>query len=105
MCKHTSNSIIERLLGQVARLVGRVHDFVVEHREVKGKTQADGVSGGKVCLGDLSGILVSLERLVGRFLAAITESELGKVTVVVTLPVRPLDINSQKDHRDTDILW
>ena len=84
--QHTGNSVIKRLLGEVAGLVRRVHDFVVEYGEVKGKTKADGVGGSKVSLGDLGGILVSLKRLVGRLLTAITKSELGKVTVVVTLP-------------------
>ena len=83
----TSNGIIESLFGQLASLVGRVEDLVVEDGEVKGKTKADGVSGGKVLGSDLSGGFVSLERLVSRSLALVTNSELGEVAVVVALPV------------------
>jgi hypothetical protein len=84
----TSNSIIESLLGQLASLVGRVEDLVVEDGEVQGKTKADGVGGSKVLGSDLSGGLVSLERLVGRGLALVANGELSEVAVVVTLPVK-----------------
>jgi hypothetical protein len=72
----------------MAGLVGRVENLVVEDGEVQGETETDGVSGSEVSLGNLGGVLVSLERLVGRRLALVTESKLGEVTVVVTLPVR-----------------
>lgn len=36
------------LLGQVASALGRVQDLVVEHREVQGQTQTDGVGRGQV---------------------------------------------------------
>lgn len=85
---HTSNGVVESLLGQLASLVGRVEDLVVEDREVQGKTETDGVSGSKVLRGNLGGGLVSLERLVGGCLALVTNGELGKVTVVVALPKR-----------------
>lgn len=84
----TSNGVIESLLGQLASLVGRVEDLIVEDGEVQGKTETDGVGGSKVLGGDLSGGLVSLERLVGGCLALVTNSELGKVAVVVALPTR-----------------
>ncbi len=71
----------------MASLVRGVQDLVVEHGEVKGETQTDGVSRGKLGLGDLGGSLVSLKRLVGGVLAAVTDGELGEVAVVVTLPV------------------
>ena len=83
----TSNSIIEGLLGEVAGLVGGVEDLVVEDGEVESETQTDGVSGGELGLSNLGSSLVSLERLVGRVLAAVANGELGEVTVVVTLPV------------------
>lgn len=35
-------------LGQVARALGRVQDLVVEHGEVEGQPQADGVRGRQV---------------------------------------------------------
>lgn len=83
----TSNGIIESLLGEVASLIGGVQDLIVKDGEVEGKTQADGVSRGKLSLSNLSSGLVGFERLVGGVLAAVANSELGKVTVVVTLPV------------------
>jgi hypothetical protein len=70
----------------VASLVRRVEDLVVEDREVKSQTEADGVSGGKVSLSNFSSALVGLERGISSTLAAVANSELGKVTVVVTLP-------------------
>ena len=84
----TSNSVIESLLGQLASLVGRVEDLVVEDGEVQGKTKTDGVGGSQVLGSDLSGGLVSLEGLVGGSLALVANGELGKVAVVVTLPVK-----------------
>ena len=82
------DGIVEGSLGEVASLVGRVQDLVVEDGEVKSKSETDGVGGGEVGLGNLGGVLVSLERLVGGGLALVTKSELGEVTVVITLPVR-----------------
>jgi len=83
----TSNGVVESLLGQLASLVGRVEDLVVEDGEVQGKTKADGVGGGKVLGSNLGGSLVSLERLVGGGLALVTNGELGEVAVVVALPM------------------
>jgi len=74
----------------VASLVGGVKDLVIEDGEVEGKTKADGVGRGKLGLGNLGGSLVRLKRLVGRVLALVANGELGKVAVVVTLPVRIL---------------
>lgn len=85
--KLTSDSIIESLLGEMAGLVGRVQDLVVENGEVKGKTKADWVCWRKVGLSNFGCVLVSLKRLVGRLLSLVANGELGKVTVVVTLPV------------------
>lgn len=98
------NSIVESLLGQVASAVGRVQDLVVEDREVQGQTQADGVGGGELGLSNVGGRLwtqsmsalqvnhVVASYLVGLVcggsgnLALLAGSELGEVTVVVTLP-------------------
>lgn len=85
MIQLTSNGIVESKLGEVASLVGGVQDFIVEDREVKGETETDGVSGGKVSGGNLGSSLVSLEGVVGSTLAAVANGELGEVTVVVTL--------------------
>lgn len=84
---HTSNGVIESLLGQLASLVGRVEDLVVENGEIQGQTEADGVSRGEVGSSNVGGSLVSLERLVGRSLALVTNGKLGKVTVVIALPM------------------
>ena len=78
------------MLGEVAGLVGSVQDLVVENGEVEGQTQADGVSGRQLSLGDLGGGLIRVERLVGRLLAAVTDSELREVSVVIALPGRTL---------------
>lgn len=83
----TGNRIIERLLGEVAGLVGGVEDLVVEDGEVQGETKADGVGRGELGLGNLGGSLVGLEGLVGGVLAAVANGELGEVAVVITLPV------------------
>jgi hypothetical protein len=96
----------------VASAIGGVQNLVVEDREVKGQTKADGVGGGQLCLGDIGGVLKECTlaggaREIGRAscgvggshlvslvssgsggLALLAGSELGKVTVVVTLPVR-----------------
>jgi hypothetical protein len=74
----------------MASLVWGIEDFVVEHGEVEGKTEADWVGWGQVCLSDFGGSLVSLERLVGRGLALVADGKLGKVAVVITLPAREL---------------
>lgn len=84
----TSNGVIKSLLGKMAGLVWRVENLVVEDRKVECKAKADGVSGRKLGGRDLSRCFVCLQRLVGRCFALISQSELGKVTVVVALPVR-----------------
>ena len=50
------------LLGELARLVRRVGDLVVEHREVERQTQADGVCGGHLGLADIKRRLHGRER-------------------------------------------
>ena len=84
--KHTRNRIIERLLGEVASLVGGVQDLVVEDGEVESETEADRVRGRQFGLCNLGGGLVRIQRLVGRLLSSVTDSELGEVSVVITLP-------------------
>ena len=71
----------------MASLVGSVKDLVVEDGEVKGKAEADGVGGRKLGLGNVGSVLVGIDRLVGGVLALVANGELGKVTVVITLPV------------------
>lgn len=71
----------------MASLVGGVEDLVVEDREVEGQAKTDGVGRSKVGGSNLSSGLVGLERSIGSTLAVVANSELSKVTVVVTLPV------------------
>lgn len=83
----TSNGIIESLLGKVASLVGGIENLVVEDGEVEGEAETDGVSGGQLSLSNLGSRLVGLKGLVGRVLALVANGKLGKITVVVTLPI------------------
>lgn len=80
------NGIIECLLGEVAGSVGAVEDFVVEHREVEGQTESDGVGRGKLGNGNVRGSLVGFQRLVSRLLSLVTGGELSEVSVVVSHP-------------------
>lgn len=80
------NGVVKRLLSEVARTVGRVEDLVVEHREVEGQTETNGVSGRKLGLGNVGGSLVGVVGLVGSLLLLVADSELGEVAVVVALP-------------------
>ena len=86
MRKLTSNGVIESLLRKVASLIRGVENLVVEDGEVEGKTETDGMCGRKISLGNVGSGSVGLERLVGGSLALVAKSELGKITVVVTLP-------------------
>lgn len=47
------DGVVECLLGEVARAVGRVEDLVVENAEVERETEADGVRGRQLCDGDV----------------------------------------------------
>ena len=101
----TSNGVVESLLGKVAGLVRRVQDFIVENGEVKGKTKADWVRWCQVGLSNFGGVLVSLERLVGRLLSLVANGKLSKITVVITLPFRELVIETSQMKEGTNILW
>lgn len=54
------DGVIEGLLGQVASTVRRVENLVVEHGEVEGQAEADGVGGSQLGLGDIGGGLLRL---------------------------------------------
>jgi hypothetical protein len=71
----------------MACLIRRVQNFIIEHGEVEGETKANWVCRRKVSLSNFGSVLVGLERLVGGFLALLTNGELSKVTVIVTLPI------------------
>ena len=48
-----SNSVVERLLREVAGTVGAVENLVVEDGEVEGQTQADGVGRRELRLSNI----------------------------------------------------
>jgi hypothetical protein len=83
----TGNSIIKCLFGQVTCLVWGVQDLVVEDGEVEGEAETDWVGWCEVGLGNFGSVLIGLKGLIGRLLALITNGELSKVAVIVTLPV------------------
>ena len=87
MVVRTGNGIIESLLRQLAGLVWRVHDLVVEDRKVQRKTKADWVSRSQAVSSDFGGSLVGLERLVRRVLPPVANRELRKVAMIIALPV------------------
>ena len=101
------NSIVEGLLGEVARLVGRVEDLVIEDGEVEGEAETDGVSWSKISLSNLSGGFVCLKRLVGGFLSLLGNSEFSEVAVVIALPVdwNQYAISGKRLSRLAHILW
>jgi hypothetical protein len=98
--KHTSNGVIKRLLSQVACLIWRIENLVVEDGEIEGKAQTDGVCWGEVSVCNFSSCLVSLKRLVGRSLTLVANSKLSEITVVVTLPVSCVNLMSSAHFRD-----
>ena len=51
-------------LGELASLLWRVEDLVVEDGEVEGEAQPDGVGGLHLTFADLEGVLVGLLRVV-----------------------------------------
>jgi hypothetical protein len=81
------NRIVKRLLGEVARTVGRVEDLVVEYGEVEGETETDWVGGREFSDRNVRRGLVGLERLVGAVLALVASGKLSKVAVVVAHPI------------------
>lgn len=83
----TSNSVVKCLLGEMASLIRRVEDLVVEDGKVQRETETDGVSRGEISSGNLRRSFVGLQRLISRDLALVTESEFREVAVVVALPV------------------
>ena len=93
----TGNSIIECLLGEMASLIRRVENLVVEDGEVEGEAKTDGVRRRQLGLSNLSGGLVGIERLVGRRLTTVANRKLGKVTVIVALPVKRSVVKMQNN--------
>lgn len=71
----------------MASLVRRVEDLIVKDGEVERKAETNWMGRCEVGSCDLSGRLVSFQRLVGRIFALVANGELGEIAVVVTLPV------------------
>ena len=88
-----TDGIIEGGLSESASLGGVVEDFVVEHREVKGKSESDGVSGAEFGIGDLRSLGVTLESTIGSFLVVISGGVLSDVSVVITLHLEEEDLS------------
>jgi hypothetical protein len=44
------DGLVEGLLRDLARLLRRRQDLVVEHREIEGQPQTNGVRGRQVCI-------------------------------------------------------
>lgn len=70
----------------MASLIGRVEDLVIENGKVEGKAKTDRMSRGKISASNLSRGLVCLQRLIGRDLTLVALGELGKITMIITLP-------------------
>ena len=108
----------------MASTVGRVQDLVVEDREVQRQAETDRVGrcelslgnvGGRLCDG-VSCLLISEGVVIASYLvglvcsgrgdlALLTGSELGKVTVVVSLPMWLLVLDTSREPVCTHILW
>jgi hypothetical protein len=89
----------------VASLIGRVEDLVVEDGEVQGKTKTDWVRRGEVGLSNFGSVLVGLQRQVRRTLSLLGDGELGKVSVVITLPEHSVEREKKAVEVLTYILW
>lgn len=84
------------LLRQLTSFLGRVQDLVVEHREIQGQTQSDGMRGLHLGLGDLKGLLIGLLRVFQHLGAVIARGHLSqipknKASVSQTTLTKPLE--------------
>ena len=79
-------------LGELASLLGRVEDLIVEDGEVERQTEADGMRGLHLGLSNLEGLLVSLLRIFENLRSSVTHSHLGKVPVVISLHLQIKDL-------------
>ena len=66
--------------------VGAVENFIVEDREIEGKTEAYRVCRWKLSDSHIRGSLVGLKRLVCAVFALIASGKFGQVTVIITHP-------------------
>merc|ERR1719183_890162 len=87
-----SNSLIKGSLGELASLLGRVEDLIVEDGEVERQTEADGMRGLHLGLSNLEGLLVSLLRIFENLRSSVTHSHLGEVPVIISLHLQVKDL-------------
>lgn len=71
----------------MASLIGRIENLIVKDGEIKGQTKADWMSRCEIRLGNLRGILISLQGLIGRLLAPLSRSEFGEITMIISFPL------------------
>ena len=69
------------LFRQLTRLLGRVEDFIVEHWEVEGQPEPDGVGGLHFVLADLKRFLVGFLRVVNNGCNKLTITFSTKLTI------------------------
>jgi hypothetical protein len=80
------------LFGHLTCLAWLVHDFVVENREVKSKSESDGVGGLQVFVGEVCGVVVGLKSFFSDFLVSFTFGVLSDVPVVVAFHLQEEDL-------------
>jgi len=71
------DGVVERLLGQVARALRRVEDFVVEHGEVEREAEPNRVRGLHLRLGDVERLAVGLLRVLNHRGSVLASGHLG----------------------------
>ena len=79
-------------LGELASLLGRVEDLVVEDGEVERQTEADRMRWLHLGLSNLKGFLISLLRIFENGCSSVTHSHLGKVPVIISLHLQIKDL-------------
>ena len=70
-------------LGELASLLGRVEDLIVEDGEVERQTEADGMRRLHLGFRNFKGLLISLLRIVQHGCSAVSYSHFGKVPVII----------------------
>ncbi len=88
--------VLTYLLGQLARLLWRVEDLVVEDGEVERQSQADGVRGLHLRLGDLKGLLVRLLGVLQHAVAVVAGGNLGQVSVANVTGEEDFELNFKR---------
>ena len=70
-------------LGELASLLGRVEDLVIEDGEVERQTEANWMRRLHLGLRNFKGLLVSLLRIIQHGRAAVSYGNFGKVPVII----------------------